>query len=251
MAARLDNKVILITGAARGIGAATAECVAREGARLCLSDVDPGGEQVAARLTAEGARHAEFSILDVSEAASWATWVRDVLERHGRIDGLVNNAAIQTKYVPLEMPEASWDRCLEVNLRGAWHGSRAVLPCMLAQRAGAIVNIASVHGHRIIPGAFPYSVSKHGLIGLTRALGVEYAPAGVRINAISPGYVDTEPQSWDGGARSACEALIPARRIAEPREIGMSAVFLLSDEAPSIIASTLVIDGGRLALYHE
>ena len=128
---------------------------------------------------------------------------------------------------------------------------------MVAKGAGSIVNIASVHGLQIIPASFPYPVAKHGLIGLTKSLGVEYAPSGVRVNAIAPGYVDTRLcQDWwnsqpdPADARAESEALIPARRIGRPEEIGMTAVFLLSDDAPYIVATTIEIDGGRLALYH-
>lgn len=249
---RLRDKVIIVTGAARGIGAAIADSAVREGASVVLSDVDPAGEAVAAKLRDE-AGSAVFQALDVRDPAGWARLVSEVKSRYGRIDGLVNNAALQVKYAPLDMPDTEWDRCMDVNLRGVWHGCRAILPTMIEVGAGSIVNIASVHGHQIIPGAFPYSVSKHGVIGITRALGVEYARKGVRINAISPGYIDTDPEAWssDPGGLAACEALVPARRLGRPNEVAMTAVFLLSDEAPYIVASTIKIDGGRLALFHE
>lgn len=251
MTQRLAGKVLIITGAARGIGAAIARAAVREGARVILSDVDASGEQVAAQLGT--AASTLYLPLDVRDVDAWHAVVAETQRRFGRIDGLVNNAAVQTKYAPLAMPEAQWDHCMDVNLRGVWLGCRAVLPTMIAQGAGCIVNLGSVHGHQIIPGAFPYSVSKHGVIGLTRALGVEYAPHGVRINAISPGYVDTEPLEWAKvpGSLAACEALIPARHLATPDEVAMTAVFLLSDEAPSIVATTIKVDGGRLALFHE
>lgn len=251
---RLRGKVLIVTGAGRGIGAAISSSAVRQGASVVLTDIDPLGEGVAARLRADGGR-ATFRQLDVRDPNMWQAVVNDTVGRLGRIDGLVNNAALQVKYRPLDMPDEQWDRCLDVNLRGVWIGCRAVLPTMIAQRAGSIVNIASVHGHQIIPGAFPYSVSKHGVLGITHALGVEYAPSGVRVNAISPGYIDTEPESWSTaagpGAREACEALIPARRLGRPEEVAMTAVFLLSDEAPYIAATTIKIDGGRLALFHD
>lgn len=254
MTERLAGKVVIVTGAARGIGAAIAAQSARQGAKVILTDIDPAGEGVAADLRSQGGS-AEFRLLDVRSAGTWQALADDTRQRFGRIDGLVNNAAVQTKYRPLEMPEAEWDHCLDVNLRGVWHGCRAVLPTMIAQGAGSIINIASVHAHQIIPGAFPYSVSKHGVIGITRALGVEYAPQGVRVNAISPGYVDTDPAWWTGpngpAELAACQALVPARRLGQPDEVAMTAVFLLSDEAPYIVATTIKIDGGRMALFHE
>lgn len=166
------------------------------------------------------------------------------------VDGLVNNAGINVKYPPLEMPEPEWDRCLETNLRGAWYGTRAVLPEMLARGSGAIVN-------RIIPGSFPYPVSKHALIGLTRALAVEYARHGIRVNAISPGYVDTalvrdwwESQPDPSVAEKSTLALIPAGHRAQPNGVAMTCVFLLSDEAPSINGVVVPVDGASLAQFH-
>lgn len=252
MTERLPGKVVIITGAARGIGAAIATRAAREGARVVITDVAGSGEELAARLNQAGGS-ALFRELDVRDVVAWQRVVLETTQEFGRIDGLVNNAALQVKYPPLKMPESEWDRCFDVNLRGVWHGCRAVLPTMMEQKAGSIVNLASVHGHQIIPGAFPYSVSKHGVIGITRALGVEYARHGVRVNAISPGYIDTEPEEWikDPGALAAIQALIPARRLGLPEEVAMAAVFLLSDEAPYVVATTVKIDGGCLALFHE
>ena len=249
MTGRLSGKTVIVTGAAHGIGAAVARSVAENGARVLLTDIDPAGANTAAEI----GKLAEFHMLDVRDVDGWAALVAG----ESSIDGLVNNAGVNVKYPPLEMPDAEWDRCLDINLRGVWNGCRAVLPTMVAKGAGSIVNIASVHGLQIIPASFPYPVAKHGLIGLTKSLGVEYAPSGVRVNAIAPGYVDTRLcQDWwnsqpdPADARAESEALIPARRIGRPEEIGMTAVFLLSDDAPYIVATTIEIDGGRLALYH-
>jgi NAD(P)-dependent dehydrogenase (short-subunit alcohol dehydrogenase family) len=195
--------------------------------------------------------------LDVAKASDWTDAVERLMQQGRSIDGLVNNAGINVKYPPIDMPEAEWERCMDTNLRGAWYGARAVLPHMIARGSGSIVNIASVHAHAIIPASFPYPVAKHGLIGLTRALGVEYARRGVRINAISPGYVGTalvrdwwNAQPDPEAAERATLDLIPAGRVADPREVAMTAVFLLSDEAPSINAAVLPIDGASLAQFH-
>ena len=257
MTGRLANKVIIITGAAHGIGKAIAECAAAEGASLIIADIADSIADCASALQERGVE-AQPAVFDVRDAAAWSNMVEQVLERHGRIDGLVNNAGVNVMYEPLAMPEAEWDRCLDVDLRGSWNGCRAVLPSMKANGAGSIVNIASVHGSQIIPGSFPYPVAKHGLIGLTRALGVEYAPAGIRVNAISPGYIETrlcqiywEEQGDTQAARACTEKMIPMRRVGQPEEVGMTAVFLLSDEARFIAAENLVIDGGRSALHHD
>jgi NAD(P)-dependent dehydrogenase (short-subunit alcohol dehydrogenase family) len=253
---RLAGKVVIVTGAAQGIGAAVASCVAQAAAFVAVTDIDASGQSVANDIVNRGGR-ARFFTLDVRNGRDWSGVVEQLLATHGRIDGLVNNAGVNVKYEPLEMPDIEWDRCLDINLRGMWLGCQAVLPTMLAARAGSIVNVSSVHGHQIIPRSFPYPVAKHGVIGLTRALGVEYASKGIRVNAISPGYVDTPLcQAWwdtqpdPAMARRETEALIPARRIAEAVEVGSTAVFLLSDEAPSIVATNIDVDGGRLAMYH-
>ncbi len=254
---RLTHKVILVTGAAQGIGAAIARCAAHEGAIVIVSDRDARGAAVADELARAGGE-AVFEPLDVRDASAWERVVENILGHHGRLDGLVNNAGVNVKHEPLAMPDGEWDRCFDINLRALWQGCKAVLPTMIAQGRGSIVNIASVHGQQIIPRSFPYNVAKHGVIGLTRALGVEYAATGIRVNAISPGYVDTPlcRDWWDqqpdpAQARRESAGLIPSRRIVVPEEVGATAVFLLSDEAPSIVAANIDIDGGRLALYHD
>jgi NAD(P)-dependent dehydrogenase (short-subunit alcohol dehydrogenase family) len=254
---RLAGKTIIVTGGAQGIGAAVAQAIVMQGGRVIVADIDEAGAQsLCAKIAGQGGA-AEATMLDVGNADAFASVVARVLSRHGQIDGLVNNAGINVKHEPLSMPPDEWDRCLDVNLRGAWNGCRAVLPAMMARKAGSIVNMASVHGHQIIPGSFPYPVSKAGLLGLTRALGVEYAAHGVRVNSISPGYVETPLlDAWlasvpdPAQTRREAEVLIPARRFARAAEVAMTAVFLLSDDAPYITATDIAIDGGRLALFH-
>ena len=162
-----------MTGAAQGIGAAIAEACVQEGASVVLTDISDRVEHTADSIAAQFPAASVVAYqLDVSRRSDW-TEVMAQLDSVGfSIDGLVNNAGINVKHVPHEMPDVEWDRCLDTNLRGAWYGALSVLPQMLARRAGVIVNIASVHGHAIIPGSFPYPVAKHGLIGMTRALGV-------------------------------------------------------------------------------
>ena len=147
---------------------------------------------------------------------------------------------------------------MELDLDAAWTCSRAVLPAMLDQGAGAIVNIASCHSFKIIPHCFPYPVAKHALLGLTRALAIEYAARGIRVNAIAPGYIDTPIAEayWatfpdPAAERSRAENIHPPKRIGRPEEVAHTALFLASDESPFINAETIVIDGGRSALYHD
>jgi NAD(P)-dependent dehydrogenase (short-subunit alcohol dehydrogenase family) len=258
MAGRLQDKVALVTGAGRGIGAAIAWCFAREGATVVIAEMNiETGEAMAQRLQEKGAR-ALFIETDVSSRRDAETAVVQALGAYGRLDILVNNAGINVFHEPLETSEAEWRRCFAVDLDGVWHMCRAALPGMLEQGGGAIVNIASSHSSTIIPHTFPYPVAKHGLLGLTRSLGIEYAARGVRVNAIAPGYIDTEIArdywaTFDDPAaeRARAEALHPPKRIGRPEEVAMTAVFLASDEAPFINAACIAIDGGRSVLYHD
>ena len=258
---RLAGKVALVTGAGRGIGAAIARAFAAEGAAVALAELDETTAHATAREIA--ARHGEASKVlairtDVTDAASVRAAVEQAERSLGAVDVLVNNAGINVFADPLKMTDEEWRRCFAVDLDGVWNGCRAVLPGMVARGAGSIVNIASTHAFQIIPGCFPYPVAKHAVVGLTRALGIEYAPRNVRVNAIAPGYIETQltRDEWDAqtdpeAARAQTLALIPARRIGRPEEVAMTAVFLASDEAPFINASCITIDGGRTALYHD
>ncbi|CAN7246043.1 SDR family oxidoreductase [Pseudoxanthomonas sp. LjRoot168] len=246
MSGRLSGKVALVTGAASGIGAATAQLFAREGATVV------GLDKQAVPIADDGVQH---RIADITDAGAMDAAVQAVLAAHGRIDVLVNNAGADVFSDPLTLSDENWERCLSLNLKGAWHLCRAVLPAMQVQGAGSIVNIASVHGHKIIAGCFPYPVAKHGLIGLTRALGIEYAARGIRVNSISPGLILVPRiEAWferEPGTREKQAALLPPGRIGTPEEVAFTALFLASDEARFINATDITIDGGRSQVYHD
>jgi NAD(P)-dependent dehydrogenase (short-subunit alcohol dehydrogenase family) len=261
---RLAGKVALVTGAGRGIGAAIARAFAAEGAAVVLAELDGATAEATAREIASAFEGAQTLAVqtDVTQPASEPTSVRAAVEAaqraFGPVDVLVNNAGINVFADPLTMTDDDWRRCFAVDLDGVWNGCRAVLPAMVERRAGSIINIASTHAFQIIPGCFPYPVAKHGVIGLTRALGIEYAPKNVRVNAIAPGYIETQLTHdwWNAqpdpeAARKATLDLPPMKRIGRPEEVAMTAVFLASDEAPFINASCITIDGGRTALHHE
>jgi NAD(P)-dependent dehydrogenase (short-subunit alcohol dehydrogenase family) len=257
MAQRLAGKVALVTGSTLGIGAATARLFAREGARVVLNSHldDAAARRIADEL---GPERALFVQADVADEAAVQAMVARALARFGRVDVLVNNAGRNFFNDPLALTMDQWRHCMSVDLEGAWQCARAVLPGMLERGGGSIVNIASVHGHKIIPGCFPYPVAKHALIGLTRALGLQYAARGVRVNSISPGLILTEAieaafaASPDPAAeRERQTSLLPCKRIGEPDEVAYTALFLASDEARYINASDILVDGGRSQLYHE
>ncbi|MFM0647765.1 SDR family oxidoreductase [Paraburkholderia bryophila] len=257
---RLAGKAALITGAGRGIGAAIALAFAREGAAVVLAELDlDSAQQTAERIRSQTGARVLAVRTDVTQSASVQHAVSEGEQAFGQqLDVLVNNAGINVFCDPLTMTDDDWRRCFAVDLDGVWNGCRAVLPGMVERGAGSIINIASTHSFKIIPGCFPYPVAKHGVIGLTRALGIEYAPRNVRVNAIAPGYIETQlthdwwnEQADPAAAQQATLDLQPMKRIGRPEEVAMTAVFLASDEAPFINASCITVDGGRSALYHD
>jgi NAD(P)-dependent dehydrogenase (short-subunit alcohol dehydrogenase family) len=175
----------------------------------------------------------------------------------GGADVLVNNAGISVFSDPLHCTDADWRRCFSVDLDGVWYCCRAFLPQMIAHGGGSIINMASSHATQIIPNCFPYPVAKHGLLGLTRALAIDMAAQGVRVNAISPGYILTQNviDYWASFPDPAAERdraiqMHPVKRIGTPDEVAWTAVFLASDEAGFMTGANLQIDGGMSILYH-
>lgn len=251
---RLQGKVALVTGSTQGIGKAVARLFVAQGAKVILNGLAGEAERGAELVRELGPAHCLFVAADIADEAAVQAMVAQGAARFGPINVLVNNAGMDVFAEPLAMTTAQWQRCFAVDLEGAWHCCRAVLPGMLAGGGGSIVNIASVHGHRIIPHAFPYPVAKHALIGMSKALGIEYAARQVRVNSISPGLILSERVvEWlandPAEARRQAE-LLPPKRIGEPIEVAYTALFLASDEARFINATDILIDGGLSQLYH-
>ena len=247
----LVGKSVLVTGAARGIGAGIAEAVVEEGGAVALLDLDPTGAETAARLGSS----AHFFLCDVRSLAEVERAVGEAEQALGGLDGLVNNAGINAYFDAVEMTEDDWDTVFAVDLKSAWMLAKATLPGLL-ERRGAIVNISSIQASLTIEGFFPYAAAKAGLEGLTRSLALDYAPAGLRVNAVAPGYTDTRlVQEWldqQPDPEAALESVlgkIPMRRIATPREIGNVVVFLLSDQASAITGATVAVDCGLGVRY--
>jgi NAD(P)-dependent dehydrogenase (short-subunit alcohol dehydrogenase family) len=258
MSGRLADRVAIITGAGRGIGAATARRFIEEGAHVAIAEIDAEiGEATAAALQRQGARAVAIQT-DVASRASVEAMVAQVVEQLGPPELLVNNAGVNLFRDPLALTDEEWQRCFAVDLESMWHCIRAVLPHMLALGRGSIVNVASVHAFQIIPGCFPYPVAKHGVIGLTRALAIEYAARNIRVNAVCPGYIETQInlEYWAAqpdpvAARLRAYTLHPPGRIGTPDEVAWPIVFLASPEAGFVNGAALVVDGGRSVLYHD
>lgn len=254
---RLAGKIAIVTGAGQGIGEAIARRFASEGADVVIAEIDVfTGQATAAALARDSGTRVRFIRTDVTDTASVEAMVAETSGELGAPDILVNNAGIAVFGNPLEITDADWARCMAVDLEGAWRCCRAVLPHMLAKRHGAIVNIASNHSFQVIKHTFPYPIAKHGLLGLTRSLALEYASEGVIVNAISPGYIDTPlsrkmfAEDPDPEARRKVEARQPLGRLGQPEEIAAVAAMLASDEARFIIGSNIVIDGGiQIRMY--
>jgi 3alpha(or 20beta)-hydroxysteroid dehydrogenase len=246
---RVAGKVALITGAARGMGAAHARALAREGANVAIVDIAAeAGEQLAAELGRAGAE-ASYHDHDVTDAGAWTELVAAVEQRHGPIGVLVNNAGVQVRSVGIEADDDEWAKVTGINQRGVFLGMRAVIPSMVQSGGGSIVNVASVAALVGMTGSIPYQASKAAVLGLTRGAAVSYGRDRIRVNAICPGLVVTGmTQSASAEAVEALKAKIPLGRDGQPEEISAAVVFLASDESSYITGVALPIDGGFVAL---
>lgn len=257
MTDRLKGKRIMITGAAQGIGLAIAKACAGEGASLFLVDLDAGLLETEARALRAGGTTIGYAVASIADNAAISAAVERAATEIGPINALINNAGVNVFHEPLETSDEEWQRCFDINLKGAWNCTRAVLPGLISNGGGAILNIASTHAFTIIPHTFPYPLAKHALLGMTRSLGLEYAGKGVRVNALAPGYVSTQKviDYWNGfpdpiAAKAETMKLHPGGRIASPEEIALAAVFMISDECPFMNATCLTVDGGLSSQQH-
>ncbi|RLL65732.1 glucose 1-dehydrogenase [Streptomyces sp. Z26] len=250
MTRRLDGKVALITGATGGLGTATAELFAREGARLLLTDVaDKPLRELAERLAADGADVASVP-LDVSSAREWDETIAFLRERFGALHVLVNIAGILDWRGVEETREESWDRVTDVNQKGTWLGMRAAMPLLRASGNGSVVNTSSVLGMVGSGGAAAYQASKGAVRLLTKTAAVEYAQQGVRVNSVHPGVIAT-PMTRElldaEGDQQADVLRTPMRRAGRADEVAPAILFLAADESSFVTGSELVVDGGLTA----
>ncbi len=216
------------------------------------------GTATAAAISAQTGARVVACQCDVADPESVRAMVQATKAQLGSADVLVNNAGITVFCEPLEMTSEDWRRCMSVDLEGAWNCAQSVLPDMLARGDGAIINIISNHAFTVIKHTFPYPVAKHALLGLTRSLGLEYADRGIAVNAISPGYTDTQIAQDDfnrhpdpARARAEIEAKQPPGRLCRPAEVAAVAALLASDEARFMIGENIVIDGGVSIRMYE
>ena len=258
MSNRFESKIVIVTGAASGIGEKTAIKFANEGAKVVIADINKDTGNIVADQIKKDNGEALFVETNVAEFISVDNMVSQTLDTFGIPDVLINNAGINVFGEPLNMPDSEWKRAFSVDLDGVWFGCKAVLPHMLKKNKGSIVNVASVHGIQIIPNCFPYPVAKHGVIGLTKALAVDYAAKGIKINSISPGYIETpiidrffNTKPDPIAARKEAENHQPIKRMGTTDEIANTIMFMSSDECNYMIGANIVVDGGITLRMHE
>jgi NAD(P)-dependent dehydrogenase (short-subunit alcohol dehydrogenase family) len=243
----ISDSVALVTGAGSGIGRATAERFAREGASVLVTDIDTdAGEETVERIEDAGG-DATFAEADVSDPSAVEAMVERAVEEYGSLDFAVNNAATGAAPAPVtDITEAEWDRVTEIAQKGTWLGLKHEVPAILDSGGGAIVNVASTAGIRASPGRTPYGASKHGVVGLTRTVGIEYAAENLRVNAVCPTIVETAAlESMTPEEREAVVDDVPMDRPAEPAEIASAIVWLCSADASFVTAHALPVDGGE------
>lgn len=243
--ATLDGKVVLVTGGSRGIGRAIAGSLAAEGASVVLAARDQARLAAAVEEIKASGGQAEAVSIDVSDRSSVTTATTGVLERHGRIDGLVNNAGVTRDNLLLRMKDDEWDAVLATNLTGVFLCTQAVLRPMIKQRSGRIVNVTSVVGLMGNAGQANYAASKAGVVGFTKSVAREVASRGITANAVAPGFIDTDmTATMTEKAKEAVTAAIPMGRVGRPEDIAGAVTYLVSDAAAYITGQVLGVDGG-------
>ncbi len=244
---RLKGQVAIVTGAAQGIGQAIAATLSQEGARLVVSDIQEEASIAAAKqLTATG-QEAIAVAVNVADDASVKAMVEKVLSSWEKIDILVNNAGITRDALLIRMKEADWDAVLDINLKGVFHCTKAVLPTMTKQRSGKIVNIASIVGVMGNAGQANYVASKAAVIGLTKTTAREYASRGITVNAVAPGFIETAmTAALSQDVRQRLMEQIPLGRLGMPQDVANAVLFLVSEQAGYMTGQVLHVNGGML-----
>jgi 3-oxoacyl-[acyl-carrier protein] reductase len=245
---RLKDKVAVITGAAKGIGYATAETLAQLGAHVVIADTRLERAEVAAQaIAASTGRRAVAVQCDVADSESTKAMIDRTIEEFGRIDILINNAGTTRDNLIMRISDADWDLVLGINLKGAFNCSKAAIRPMMKQRSGRIVNISSVSGLAGQAGQTNYSSSKAGLIGFTKALAREVGSRGITVNAVAPGFIETDlTKDLPAELKETAIKNTPLGRWGVPQDIANAVAFLVSDEAAFITGHILTVDGGMV-----
>ena len=246
---KLSKKVAVVTGASRGIGRSMAETYARAGAHvICVSRNEDALNVVADGIKSNGGS-ASVTAINVSNLEEFQNLIKDTTDTYGSVDILVNNAGITRDTLIVRMSEEDWDTVIDVNLKGAFNGIKAITRTMMKQRFGRIINISSVVGLTGNAGQVNYAASKAGLIGLTKATAKEIGSRGITVNCIAPGYIATDMTGqMDDKAKDLLISQIPLGRIGSPDDIAATALFLASDEAGYITGQTFTVDGGMVMI---
>ncbi len=252
MTRMLEGKVALVTGGSSGIGRSSALAFISEGAKVVIADIDIEGGKETMNLIQEAGGESMFVEVDVSHKSEVEKMVRKAIETYGRLDCAFNNAGVGPVYrTTADYIEEDWDRIISINLKGVWLCMKYEIPQILKQGKGAIVNMASAVGLVGIENRPAYTASKHGVVGLTKVAALDYATAGIRINAVCPGYIRTpmNERMWliNPEAENIAIARHPIGRVGTPEEVAEAVVWLCSDKASFITGHTLVIDGGWVA----
>ena len=248
---KFENRVALVTGAASGIGRATAILLAAEGAKVVVSDIDVTGGEETAHLLTEAGHEAIFVPCDVTRSIQVESMVRRTISTFGRLDYGVNNAGVGGDMTPTDLrEEATWDMVVGINLKGVWLSMKYELAPMLDQSYGSIVNVASAAGLVGFRYGSAYSASKHGVVGLTRSAALEYARKNIRVNAVCPGFTGTpmvsEMTTTNPKMVEATINAIPMRRLGTPEEIAQAIVWLCSDDSSFVTGHAMAVDGGTV-----
>lgn len=243
----MKSRIIIITGANGGLGQAIARAFLAESAGNFVWLGVRQRRETAEQLAAEFPGRCELADLDVTQPEAWRALVARIVASHQRLDVLVNNAGFHADALLAQMPPEAWSGVLATNLDGTFHGCQAVLPTMISQRQGRIVNIASLSALTAPAGQTNYAAAKAGVVALTQSLAKEVARIGITVNALCPGFIETESlPPLDSDARKAMVARIPMRRVGRPEEIAAAVRFLAGPEASYITGATLKVDGGIL-----
>jgi NAD(P)-dependent dehydrogenase (short-subunit alcohol dehydrogenase family) len=248
----MENKVVIVTGGGSGIGRATCYRLRQEGAKVVVADRNQAGAEETRELMEGNDQNSAVSRVDISRSSQVKQMVEDTVSKFGRLDGLVNGAAILIRTPPLvDVEDVDWDLTMDTNLKGTFYCCKYAIPAMLEHGGGSIVNISSMSGVRGVAYSVPYAVSKAGVIHLTKVAAAQYTHQGVRVNCIAPGGIDTpQMRGSTASAETFQERNVehPMGRVGRPDEVANLITWLTSEEASYVSGSTYIIDGGAWAL---